>query len=252
MRTMKSTLVEAAESHSVTRRGHLKSWNQHQWAQSNPTPTSFLLLYNWFILDATVIGSNSQQAAPFSSHCPHLNWEPSNLSGADHSLLLLNFFTCRVFPPASPLLCHFTYTQQLATRVLQCGVFLHPPPKRVQQCRSREDTSLSASIQGLCKVAVSNLRLQLVLCGNVGETTGSGWCSLSGATLISDRCAAAVRKADLAAAQSACASRVDRRPGCLSNYLDKTPSGSNMWTRIACIREPWNIRRSRHRANMGM
>lgn len=166
LRTMKSTLVKAAERHSVTRRGHLKSWNQHQWAQSNPTPTSFLLLYNWFILDATVIRSNPQQTAPFSSHCPHLNWDTSNLTGADHSLFLYNFLTwCEVFflsclSSLLPLHLHST----IGDSGVRVWAILRPPKRILVRTQAWVRPSKD-SVRWQSVICV----IQLVLCGNVGN-----------------------------------------------------------------------------------
>lgn len=65
--TMKP-LSWAAESHSVTRRGHLESWNaQQQRAGNNPPAASFLLLHNSFLLGVSVSGSDPQRTAPLPS-----------------------------------------------------------------------------------------------------------------------------------------------------------------------------------------
>lgn len=76
--------------------------------RNNLTPTSFLLLYNWFIFNATVNGSNPQQPAsfppPLSLHCPRLKRDITNLSALDHSLSLSDFFTWSFSSVFSPCL----------------------------------------------------------------------------------------------------------------------------------------------------
>lgn len=95
------------ESLLVTRRGHLKTWNQHRWARCSSTPTSPLLLYNPFIPDSTVNGSDPQRAAP-PPRAAHLY--TSNLSGLDLSFLPSNVFTCSAsaFFRSFFLFCHST------------------------------------------------------------------------------------------------------------------------------------------------